>query len=442
MIRADAIVIGAGAAGLAAARELGSAGLSVTVIEARPRIGGRIATRHDPDWPVPVELGPEFIHGRAEETLALVRAARLSAVRLNDVHWKRTASGWRPLRDFWVSADRVTRRLPNSGEDETVEAYLASRKMSARDRGLLLSLVEGYDASPADRVGVHSISTRGKDPGNHDQFRILRGYDGVAARLALECDPSRVSIRLRTVVREVAWRRGSVTVSGGEQFRARVAVLTPPIGVWKAPPGSRGAIRFDPEIPGKRAALAKMGMGAVVRFVMRFREPFWLRSPATLRGEGPRGETPPFGFLHAPPGAPFPVWWSAEPVEAPVLVAWAGGPAADALRGLSAPELARRAADSIADLFSESRRRVHNALEAYHGHDWQSDPFSRGAYAYLGVGGVEARAAFARPVERTLYFAGEALDAEQPGTVAGAIASGKKAARTILRAAGGGRHRS
>ncbi len=73
MIRSDAIVLGAGAAGLAAARDISAAGLSVMVLEARGRIGGHIATEHDPSWPVPVELGPEFIHGRPEETLELVR---------------------------------------------------------------------------------------------------------------------------------------------------------------------------------------------------------------------------------------------------------------------------------------------------------------------------------------------------------------------------------
>src|SRR4029077_8915467 len=72
--RVDVLVLGAGAAGLAAARDLSHAGLRVTVIEARPRVGGRILTLHDPRSPVPIELGAEFIHGEAAETLPLAQA--------------------------------------------------------------------------------------------------------------------------------------------------------------------------------------------------------------------------------------------------------------------------------------------------------------------------------------------------------------------------------
>src|SRR6266516_3844342 len=80
--RIDVLVLGAGAAGLAAARDLSHAGLRVTVIEARPRVGGRILTLHDPRSPVPLELGAEFIHGEGAETLPLAQAAGLAVLEL------------------------------------------------------------------------------------------------------------------------------------------------------------------------------------------------------------------------------------------------------------------------------------------------------------------------------------------------------------------------
>ena len=169
------------------------------------------------------------------------------------------------------------------------------------------------------------------------------------------------------------------------------------------------------------------------------RERFWEDDPrGSARAAGGR---PRLGFLHAR-GAPFPTWWGTEPLESPVLTGWAGGPAAAALAGLPGSEVAARALETIVRLLGVSRRRVASSLEAWQTHDWQSDPFSRGAYSYVRPGGVPARGALARPVASTLFFAGEATDPEQSGTVAGAIASGRRAAAQLLRTRRAHRHLS
>ncbi|HYK42367.1 MAG TPA: NAD(P)/FAD-dependent oxidoreductase [Thermoanaerobaculia bacterium] len=445
MIRSDVIVVGAGAAGLAAAREISSRGVSVSVLEARHRIGGRIATERDPSWAIPIELGPEFIHGRPEETLELVRREGLLAVRLADIHWKRSGSGWKQIRDFWAAADRITSRLPDRGPDRTVAEYIAAHPaLRANERELLRSLVEGYDASPADRVSVQSISTKGAGKECRDQLRIVEGHDRLSARLASECG-EKVSLHLGVAAREVRWKKGSVEIeteaaAGAERYSARAAVLTLPVGVWNAPAGSQASVRLVPEIRSKRDALARMGMGTVVKVMLRFREPFWRTARNAPKGGAPHGETPRLGFLHTP-DAEFRVWWSAEPVDTPVLTGWAGGPAAGAFAGCSQDEVAGRAVKEIAAVLGESRRRVAGQLEAWRMHDWQADPFSRGAYAYLAPGGVEARRSFSRPAAGTLFFAGEVTDPEQAGTVAGAIASGRRAGRQLLRALDRKRHR-
>ncbi len=102
--RVDVLVLGAGAAGLAAARDLSQAGLRVTVIEARPRIGGRILTRHDPRVPVPLELGAEFVHGEAPETFAIARAAGLGVLEIPDLHESVAGGRFKPMPDFWESS--------------------------------------------------------------------------------------------------------------------------------------------------------------------------------------------------------------------------------------------------------------------------------------------------------------------------------------------------
>ena len=91
-----------------------------------------------------------------------------------------------------------------------------------------------------------------------------------------------------------------------------------------------------------------------------------------------------------------------------------------------------RALDALAAILRVPRRRIRSMLDAIHMHDWQGDPFSRGAYSYAGVGGSMAHRELARPMAGTLFFAGEATSG-QTATVAGAIGSGRRAAREALR---------
>src|SRR5687768_16830148 len=113
----DVVVIGAGASGLAAARTISEAGRHVVVLEARERIGGRILTLHDPEWPLPVELGPEFLHGEAEDARRIVDGAALGLVEVPDVHvWARDGR-FRPMRDPWRRLVRVRRRFASLRRD-------------------------------------------------------------------------------------------------------------------------------------------------------------------------------------------------------------------------------------------------------------------------------------------------------------------------------------
>jgi monoamine oxidase len=162
--------------------------------------------------------------------------------------------------------------------------------------------------------------------------------------------------------------------------------------------------------------LERVEVGHVVKIVFRFRERFW----------------DDFNFVHSDDEY-VPTWWSAAPVRAPLLTAWSGGHAADRLLAEGSEAMIGRALDSLAKTFGLSRRRVASLLDATYVHDWQADPFSRGAYSYAGVGGSRAYSELAKPVGNTLFLAGEATSS-QTGTVAGAIASGRRAARQIREA--------
>jgi monoamine oxidase len=429
--RADVVIVGAGAAGLAAAGELSRGGASVVLLEARARIGGRVWTRRPPGWQIPLELGPEFVHGRDPAFFALLEEAGLAAVRLPDAHVERAGSILRPLVDVWGTFDSILRRLGRGEKDRSVAEALRRRPaaFTPAERRLLTTMVEGYDASPIELASARALSTSGEpriDAGRRAQFRPIEGYGRVIEWLLARLDGSRCRLFRSTPVRRIAWRRGRVTVSAARtEIRARRVLVTVPVGVLRAPAGSRGAIAFDPDPPSLRRAVSGLAMGDVVRLILRFREPFWREAPRVMQSK--RSDP---NFFHLP-FAPVPTWWTCAPVEAPVLTAWAGGPAAATLLRLPKPKIVRKALETFADAIGLPPAKVSRQLLDWDLHDWTADPFSRGAYSYARVGGASAGKRLTRPIADTLFFAGEAIG-EDSGTVPAAIASGKRAARQML----------
>jgi monoamine oxidase len=415
---------------------LSRAGASVALIEARSRLGGRIWTRRRPGWPVPLELGPEFIHGRDAKFFALLEEAGMRAIRLPDAHVRRVASELRPLTDLWDQFEAMTRRIGRAGRDRSVAEELRRRRaaFTSEQRRLLIMMVEGYDAAPADLASAQALSTAGERPAGDDdraQFRPIEGYGRLVDRLLTRVDGSRCTLLRSTVVRSVVWRRGAVRMATTRgEIRARRALVTAPIGVLRAPAGSRGAIAFDPDPPALRRALSGLAMGDVVRLVLRFRDPFWREAPLVARVRR-SGEADP-NFFHFF-GAVFPTWWTCAPVEGAVLTAWAGGEAASTLRSLPRGQIVRTAVETFAAGIGVPARRVARKLLAWDLHDWTADPYSRGAYSYALVGGATAGHRLMRPIEDTLFFAGEAVGEGDSGTVPAAVASGERAARRMLR---------
>jgi monoamine oxidase len=397
----DVIVIGAGAAGLAAASALARAGRSVITVEARDRIGGRCDTRRLPGVPTPVELGAEFIHGQPQATLSLLKQAGIPAV--DTTRTQRVLFGGR-LRavDVFAEARKAMRRRPS--KDISFRALLARQRLSPLTRALATMMVQGFDAADPRDASAQAIVEEWGTALTASHMRPQGGYLPLLQTTA-------VRVLLNTEVREVRWSRGRVEVSGmsrGEPWStsAARAVVTLPLGVLQA-----GSVRFTPPL-GK--PLDRLESGPVIRVAMAFREPFWEKNH------------PGAAFFHDPK-APFPTFWTPLPMHTPLLTAWAGGPKATRLTGASEEKLLQTALATVRSVLGRKEDPV-----AYLVQDWQADPYARGGYSYLKVGGAGAREMLAKPLEETLYFAGEATDAEQAGTVGGALASGGRAAREIL----------
>lgn len=440
---ADVVVIGAGAAGLACARALHDAGARTLVVEARDRVGGRVHTVRVPGLAAPVELGAEFVHGTPAALWELVDAAALRVVDAVEEHLVRDGDRLRRRDDFSGEMGHVLAGLDAERVDRSFAAYLDASWGGAEHaelRRLACGYVEGFHAAPAADVGVVGLArAEGAASGNDQAFRIVDGYDRVLEPLV---DPGAraLPVRLNTVVRAVRWSRGAVELrvahDGREEtVRARAAVVTLPVGVLRAPVDAPGAVAFDPPLDAKRAALDGIGVGPVCRMVLRFHRRFW-ESP----GGVPALEDPEDGaalaFVHAPDTA-VPVWWSLRALRAPVLVGWAGGPRAERLLALDAAAREAEAVRALATTFALTPDAVAESLVALHEHDWSADPYARGAYTYARVGGADAGAALARPLDGTLFFAGEATaSGGNAGTVHGALTSGRRAAREVLAALG------
>ena len=440
MKRLDAIVIGAGAAGLAAARALSDAGRRAVVLEARPRIGGRILTVHDREWPLPIELGAEFLHGEAAPTRAIATRAGLAVVEMSDEHVWAERGRLRPMGDVWARLGRILGRIDTRTRDVSFATFLARRRVPAPTRTMGRLFIEGYYAADLDRISAHSLASGAPDTDDPPrQYRMADGYSGIVESLRAGLDGERVQLRTGCVVEAIRWRRGQVEVSyrsatGGpaRELRAPRAVITLPVGVLKARDGDPGAVRFEPVPEVVKGARERLEMGQVVKVVLRFREPFWDEPDFFGRRAAPGVAVTRVDFVHDQAGD-FPTWWLARPWQAPIMTAWAGGPRADALADLEDTALVDRALGSVSRALDVPRARLDGLLLSWRMHDWRRDLYSRGAYSYVGVSGLPVQRALGRPVQGTLFFAGEATEPEEMGTVAGALASGQRAARRILK---------
>jgi len=390
---ADVLVVGAGAAGLAAADALARAGRSVVILEARDRIGGRCWTRHLPGLGIPVELGAEFIHGEAEATYALLHRARIPSVMAN--REQRSPRGGRLARINSFAEARRAVQGAHLEHDVSFEKFLSLRKIPAKTKTFARMMVEGFDAADPRRVSAQSIIEEWGSLGA--QPRPKGGYGALLDWLAGTVMRNGARLRLESPVRELRWRRGAVSANG---VRAKRAIVTLPLPLLK--------------LKEKQGALRKLAPGPVVRVALAFDEEFWRRRSTDA------------AFFHSPKAA-FPTFWTPLPMRAPLLTCWAGGPKAARLTGRKSDLLVQEALHSVKSVFG----RLPPLMGAYV-QDWQADPWSRIGYSYVLVGGAGAREELAAPLKDTLFFAGEATDTEESGTVAGALRSGQRAAKEIL----------
>ena len=426
--RCDVAIVGAGAAGLAAAETLAHAGKTCVLLEARDRIGGRTFTQAGPSGGV-AELGAEFVHGKSTELRALL--ARYG-VKVIDVTGARIGRRNGKPTDDDAAFDRAQELIESidlAAPDETVECFLQRTGVDTRTADTVRRLVGGFDAADPAIAGVHAIA---REWGGDESLQIVssrpaEGYEPFFTRFARSLDPHRVRIFLESVVEGVEWSdRGPGSIVSARRYgrpfsvRAETTIVTVPVGVLERRAPTDGALTFTPSLPlWFEEAREAIAVGHVVRVVLRYARPCWESTPESESGAS---------FFSSDATA-FPSMWTVAPSRDPLLTLWAGGPATDRFSSLSRDEIIARAVADARRTFGDAAGEPLGA----HYHDWANDPFARGAYSYLKAGAGDARERLARPISPSLCFAGEAAATiEAAGTVGGALSSGARAARVAL----------
>ena len=417
------IVIGAGMAGLTAARALAEAGLKVLVIEAQDRIGGRIWTQHIGDEAI--ELGAEFVHGRPPELWALIDEAGIETYERDgaQVCFEDGA-----LNDCGHEMQEVFDPLEKlekfAGPDLSFAEYLDLEGVPEENRAAMIGYVEGFNAADHREISALSLGVqqRAEDAtGSDHNYHLRGGYDQLPLFLSRRLEEIGGTVLTGTPVTEIRWQQGSVeVVTTSGVFTAAKAVISLPLAVLQ-----RGDVAISPPPDGILQAAGLLRMGQARRVTLLFRERFWKRLP-------PQPALEQLSFLFAFSEMP-PVWWTPHPERSNTITGWVGGPRSAALGELDQNQLAQRACASLGKIFNVGEGKIAGLLEGCYSHNWLKDRYALGAYSYVAAGGLEASRQMTHPVANTLFFAGEHTDATGHwGTVHAAMRSGLRAAEQVL----------
>ena len=443
----DVAIVGAGLAGLAAARRVADAGHSVVVLEARERVGGRILNRDIGDGKV-VEMGGQWVGPTQERIYALAAELGVETFPTHDqgdelaiVEGKRYRySGELPrmsplaIADFAQAVfrlDRLAKRVPTDRPWEaprasmldatTLESWLRRAVKTRRARAMLRAYLGGLlSEEPISHSLLHALfyvrsatdfETIASIDGGAQQDRFAGGSQLVAVRLAESLGKM---VELEAPVRRIDHARDSVCIAGERlTVRAQRAIVA-------VPPALAARITFEPGLPPAREQLLqRLPQGTIIKVNAIYGEPFW-------RAEGLKG----FGF--ATDGTVLAAFDNSPPDGSPgALCAFVKG---DQSRRLAGLEPARRREEILAGLgrFFGPRART---PEAYHELDWSAEPWTRGCFSAHFPPGVWTRygPVLREPCGR-IHWAGTETAAIWNGYMDGAVRSGERAADEALEA--------
>lgn len=420
----DVLVVGAGIAGLAAARRLHDAGYRVITLEARERLGGRLMTYQEWDG-INVDLGATWIHGAGPRN-PIAQLAKKVGARLATTSTEKTET-YSSEGELYDDADmEVMEALQgeieaaisdaqDSDEDHSllvaVRSELGYSKLSAGDRKrvdfLLNTTYEHEYGASAKELSVHWFDSGDAYSGSESLF--LDGYRVLVEHLSKGLD-----IKLGQIVSAIdSSGDGVVVKSGGQTYHAEQVIVTVPLGVLKS-----GAIEFYPELPAEKSeAIEGLGVGVLNKCCLRFPEAFW--------------DTDMDWINYVPEQhGQWAEWVSlARATDAPILMGFNAADFGREIEGWTDAEIVQDAMKTLRVMFGDDIPEPTDWAITR----WAADPFALGSYSCNVLGSAPPmRNDLASSVDGKLFFAGEATDEQFYQTVHGAYASGLRAANEVV----------
>lgn len=428
--RYDTLIIGAGAAGLAAAKELQTAGQQVLILEARDRIGGRVWS----DYGLathPVELGAEFVHGEVvTRDLAATYGLRLQPVLADDRGYIHSETGLQTIADYTQGEAAIARDVMQSNESaiwEWADSWVLQGKLDTdvatlvKAQGIEIPapvqqiVSHTYSADYGvywDQLGVHGLVESTYEGDGCAEYRLVEGYGELFDRWARD-----LKIALNHAIARIDWRSPDyveVTTTDGLRFQADRVVITLPLAILQ-----REIVEFLPALPDwKQQAINGLGSSSIIKLILKFDRPFW-----------------PADWEHCHTHLSSQLWWRpgfGTADEAPIVTAFVGAAGAEWLRSLGELGAINVGLAHLANIFTIEEQILRDRFVSGKLVDWCADPYSQMGYSYTPVGGTGLRAQLAQAIDDRLYFAGEAASVLRPATVHGAIATGIASAHQIL----------
>jgi monoamine oxidase len=401
----DVAIIGAGAAGLGAARALENSGLSAIVLEARDRVGGRAHTiMAAPD--ITFDLGCGWLHSADKNSFVKI------AGRLN-FEIDKTRPPWReqsldaafPLKersDFIAALDAFYDRAEEAaknGRDSAASSYL---EPGNRWNPMIDAISTYVNGCELDRVSILDMDAYEDTEIN---WRVRRGYGALMTAYA---EPIPLALNCNVTLIDHSGKRARVETSQGTLTADRVIVTVPTNLI------ADESIRFHPALPGKVAAARGLPLGLADKVMLALDQPDALPKDGNLRGATMRTA---MGGFHL------------RPFGQPCIEGFFGGRFAQELEDAGDGALAAQSIDEIVALLGNDFRRKLKPLSESR---WAHDPFARGSYSHALPGHAGDRAVLAAPVDNRLFFAGEATSPNFFSTAHGARDSGERAAGEVL----------